>query len=332
MTAASCTVFAPTRLHLGLIDCSDATARRFGGVGIALSEPNVQVHVSISSMPRSEVVGLEPDEDLAHAVRAAVISVTRDNPTVLIEFKQLPLRHVGLGTGTAARIAAVVGAAQVAGLDLPVSEMARTCQRGGTSGIGVNAVVAGGVIFDGGRVVEEDEPFLPSRYATPSRVPPVVTRLALPPQWTVSLLCPLGKATAGEDEHLFFLRELPVPELESLQTLSYAYHGIAPALLEGDLHAFACALRQIHSVGLKKRELVRQSDEVRNLLSRLQADDAVGAGMSSLGPLIYVVTEKCDHAANAYVRASAASAGVTVLPARAASGGYRIESPANDVL
>ena len=131
---------------------------------------------------------------------------------------------------------------------------------------------------------------------------------------------------------MFFLRELPVPAVESLQTLSYAYHGIAPALMEGDLHAFASALRQIHSVGFKKRELARQSDEVRNLLSRLQAHEAVGAGMSSLGPLIYAVTENCDQAANAHVRASAASAGIKVLPARAADGGYRIESPTDEEL
>ena len=332
MTAPSCTVFAPSRLHVGLIDCSDATPRRFGGVGIALAEPGVHVRVSLSAMPCSEVVGLEPDEDLAQAVRAAVRAVTLDDPTVLVEFKRLPPRHVGLGTGTTARMAAVAGAARVAGLDLPVDEMALLCQRGGTSGIGVNSVAAGGVIFDGGRVAKDDEPFVPSRHQTPSRVPPVVTRLALPPHWEVSLLCPRGEAIEGQDEREFFTRELPVPELESLRTLGYAYHGLAPALVEGDLHAFAYALRQIHSVGFKSRELARQSDEVRSLLSQLQADETVGAGMSSLGPLVYAITEKHDQAANEHVRASAASAGVDMLPALPAYGGYRIESHTDEEL
>ena len=283
-------------------------------------------------MPHSTVVGLGENEDLVRAVLAAVDAVLQGDLAVLVEFEQLPPRHVGLGTGTAARLAATAGAAHVAQSDLPVRQLALLCGRGGTSGIGVNAFAAGGMIFDGGRPVERDEPFAPSSYQRPSRVPPVVTRLTLPPQWEVSLLCPHGEVIAGEDELRFFQREMPVPALESLQALSYAYHGLAPAVLEQDIRAFGRALREIHSVGFKAREIARQSAEVRGLLSHLQADDAVAAGMSSLGPLIYVIAERHDEAADTHVRTSAASAGVALLRARPADGGYRIRSPRDEEL
>ena len=327
MTESFCTVFAPTRLHLGLIDCSDATPRRFGGVGIALEEPGVRVRVSVGCTLHGEVVGLDLDDDLARAVLAAVSTVTQEDLGVRVEFEQLPIRHVGLGTGTAARLAVAAGAAYLTGLDLSAADLALSCGRGGTSGIGVNAFDMGGVIFDGGHALESDAPFVPSRYQAPCRLPPVVARLALPPQWMVSLLYPRGVGMSGEHEHAFFQHQLPVPASESLQTLGYAYHGLAPALLECNLHAFAYSLTQIHLIGFKRRELERQSDDVRTVLSRLQANEVVAAGMSSLGPLIYAITDRQDQAANNHVRACAESAGADILLARPADGGYRIESP-----
>lgn len=326
VNAPYCTVFAPTRLHLGLIDCSDATQRRFGGVGIALEDPGVRLRVSAYSKPRSAVVGLDSDEGLTQALLAAVRAVSRDGLTVLVEVEQLPPRHIGLGTGTAARLAVAAGAAHIAGLDLAVRDLALLCRRGGTSGIGVNAFELGGVIFDGGRAVERDEPFVPSRYQTPSCVPPVVSRLVMPPQWEVALLCPDGRVVEGNDEREFFERELPVPSTESLQTMGYAYHGVAPALLEEDLYALSYALREIHSTGFKKRELARQSDEVQTLLSRLHEHAVVAAGMSSLGPLIYAITDRHNRVASQIVRTIAASAGIEVRLALPARAGYRIES------
>ena len=123
-----------------------------------------------------------------------------------------------------------------------------------------------------------------------------------------------------------------MPALESLQTLGSVYHGVAPAILEGDLPALGYALRQIHAVGFKRREIAQQSDEVRTLLSQLQANRAVAAGMSSLGPLVYAITERDNQVANQYVRASALSAGVDVIQARPAKGGYRIESATHEEL
>ena len=324
-STSSCTVFAPTRLHLGLIDCSDATQRRFGGVGISLAEPEVRLHVSIGASVRNEVVGLSEWPGLREAVLRAVNALTENDPSVLVEFERLPPRHIGLGTGTAALMAAAAGTAHLAGLDLPVSELALLCGRGGTSGVGVNAFNVGGVIFDGGHHIAGDEPFAPSSFQTPSRLPPIIIRLVIPPQWRVSLFRPEGVVTAGQDELEFFRREMPVPALESLQTLAHAYHGVAPAIVEGDLPTLGHALRHIHSVGFKRRELVQQSHEVRTLLSELQANKAVAAGMSSLGPLIYAITESHNQAANTHVRSIALAAGVDMLPARPTDSGYRIE-------
>ena len=323
----TCVVSAPTRLHIGLLDCSDATPRRFGGVGIALAKPGIRLQASIGATPHSNVIGLN-DDDLAEAVLGAIRTVTAEDPAVLVEFEPLPPRHVGLGTGTAARLAAAAGAAHIAGQQISIEELAVLCGRGGTSGIGVNAFAAGGMIFDGGRVVD-DEPFAPSRYRAPRRVPPIIARLTLPPHWKVSLLVPRAEPMCGTDELAFFGRELPLPAQESLQALGYAYHGVAPAVIEGDLPALGHAIRKMHFVGFKARELARQSDEVQALLERLQANEALAAGMSSFGPLIYAITDMHDRASNEYVESIAASNGLEVLPSQPANSGHRIEPQAH---
>ena len=324
----TCVVSAPTRLHIGLLDCSDATPRRFGGVGIALAKPEIRLQASIGEAAHSKVIGLN-DDDLAEAVLGAIRAVTAEGPAVLVEFEPLPPRHVGLGTGTAARLAAAAGAAHVTDRQISIEELAVLCGRGGTSGIGVNAFAAGGMIFDGGRVVDGSESFAPSRYRAPRRVPPIITRLTLPPHWKVSLLVPRAEPISGADELAFFGHELPLHPHESLQALGYAYHGVAPAVIEGDLPALGRAIRKLHSVGFKARELARQSDEVQALLKRLQANEALAAGMSSFGPLIYAITDMHDRATNEYVHAAAVSAGLELIPSQPADSGHRIEPQAH---
>ena len=72
--------------------------------------------------------------------------------------------------------------------------------------------------------------------------------------------------------------------------MAAVYHGVAPAVAEGDLESLRAALQAIHGVGFKRREVMGQSHEVRELLDLLCKDLGVAAGMSSLGPLVYAIT------------------------------------------
>ena len=73
------------------------------------------------------------------------------------------------------------------------------------------------------------------------------------------------------------------------------YHGVIPALRLANLSALAAALREIHEVGFKARELRARPAQVSSMLLELQAL-GLAAGMSSIGPLVYVIIGTDDGA------------------------------------
>jgi len=223
-------------------------------------------------------------------------------------------------------LAAATGAAHLLGLEHSHNRIALDSERGGTSGIGVNCFSVGGVVFDGGRIVAANEPFSPSRYSKPDRHPPVISRLELSSRWRVTLCIPPGSAPHGEDELDFFTRQMPLPADESLKSIALAYHGVAPAILEEDLRALGAAIRELHLIGFKKREVERQDHSTQSLLRDLQVRREIAAGMSSLGPLVYTITEVDDGHSLEYIRSRAESAGARVVEAVPSLTGRRIES------
>ena len=72
--------------------------------------------------------------------------------------------------------------------------------------------------------------------------------------------------------------------------MAAVYHGIVPAIAEGDLGSLRAAMREIHQTGFKRREVDGQSHVVCGLLDQLHTDLKLAAGMSSLGPLVYAIT------------------------------------------
>jgi beta-ribofuranosylaminobenzene 5'-phosphate synthase len=88
---------------------------------------------------------------------------------------------------------------------------------------------------------------------------------------------------------------MPIPELEILQTLALIYHGLAPGFLRVDLRVAADALRRLQRVGFKRREIDGQTDSVRQCLGYLLDRTQAPVGMSSMGPLLYVLRDVNDR-------------------------------------
>ena len=69
---------------------------------------------------------------------------------------------------------------------------------------------------------------------------------------------------------------------------------LLPALLENDMQSFGDVLNQIQTFGWKRVEIDAQGDELQQTLDFLQANGALGAGVSSWGPAICAVSEDID--------------------------------------
>lgn len=109
---------------------------------------------------------------------------------------------------------------------------------------------------------------------------------------------------AGSAELNLFEDETPIPKLEALESISLAYHGILPALLRSDLPAMRDALSQFRRTGFKKVEVQNQARSVQRCLEKIEYYTPYPCGMSSVGPLIYVIHDLADQDAVQRIQSS----------------------------
>ena len=163
--------------------------------------------------------------------------------------------------------------------------------RGGASGIGLHGFYGGGVIWDAGHPRENVHVLLPSSASAPKSVPPLMLRIPFPTQWRVGLCLPEGGPISGPIERAFFQAASPVGTNEAMRAMAALYHGVLPAFRLRDLKALRAALSSVSATGFKALEIELRGAQVKNLLSAL-FDGGYTAGMSSLGPLVYVVFDE----------------------------------------
>lgn len=289
------TVEAFGRVHIGLIDLGRATPRAYGGCGFAVHSTVARVTARPASSPC--VIGAEHlDERGRQDVEVMLGRLARHvGETIDAEFRidgWLP-QHVGLGTKTALLLALLDSANRALELSLSPSELQSVSGRGGTSGIGIHTYFRGGVAVDAGHPQERVPQLRPSGERLAPAVPPLITWIPFPDGWRVTLVLAPGPRIAGEDEVAFFRGAAPIPPEEALRTLALVHHGVTPAVIGEDLEHLASALMNLHRVGFKARELAHQSRTVVQTLAACWAQ-GLAAGLSSMGPTIYVITRADD--------------------------------------
>jgi beta-ribofuranosylaminobenzene 5'-phosphate synthase len=274
---------APSRLHFGLLGWGPTAPRQFGGVGLMIDKPGLELVAERASEWHFE-------GDLADRVRDLVGSVIDrrrpDLPDALewsparIHIITAPPEHMGLGVGTQLSLAVVRALLDLAGNHDPSLEtLAKLSGRGRRSGIGLHGFLHGGLIVDGGRR-DDVHP------------PPLVARLSFPEEWSVLAVQPPGpRGRHGAEEIQAFsaLRALPDRITERLCRLILL--GILPAVVEKDLASFGASLSELQEhVGRAFAPMqggtyaTPQSEAVVARLGRL---GMVGAGQSSWGSTLY---------------------------------------------
>ena len=167
----SVTIRVPARLHLGFLDPSGGSGRRFGSLGLPLREPETVVKLSRSG--ETVVIGPESDRAAAHLATLSKRLGIRAQHRLVIE-EAIP-RHAGLGSGTQIALAVAAALRTLHDLPLDMEDDATLLARGNRSGIGIASFTEGGVIVDAGNDGS-------------GRPPPVVARLPFPDKWRVMLI------------------------------------------------------------------------------------------------------------------------------------------------
>ncbi len=290
-------VKAGARIHIALADMALVSPRAFGGVGFMIDFPAVRLQVQAA---RSlELRGIETLDDPAQTecYRLGESIINKRNVGATITILQHPPQHVGFGTKTALRLSLIAGLHTLLGIKRNIVHEQHLSRRGGASGIGVHGFYEGGMIWDAGHPRETVHTLLPSSARKPKNVPPLKLRIPFPKRWRVGLCLPEGGPIAGPRERAFFEAASPVEASEVMRAMAVLYHGVLPAFRLCDLKALRAALSSVNATGFKALEINLRGVQVKNILGALN-EGGYAAGMSSLGPLVYVVF---DESANGQV-------------------------------
>ncbi len=274
----SVSVVTPSRIHVTLIDLN-GTYRIDGGVGFALSNPRIKI-----TLKKGEI-SVSGGGELAEKAKNVLIKLkNRFGYEAKVEIKESYKPHCGLGSGTQLSLAIAKAYAELYGIKASVRELAEITNRGGTSGIGVAAFEAGGLIVDGGHSKAVKKEFKPSSFSK-APPPPVIARHDFP--WKVALLVPRYSGLSGKKEVNLFEKYCPIP-IGEVRVLSHIIlMKLLPSVVEKDLPTFREAISEIQRVGFKKVEVnLHKKLGIPELLDRFE-----GAGMSSTGTAIYVAVE-----------------------------------------
>lgn len=269
------------RLHFGLIDLSNESDRVDGGIGLGLKSPGISLKAE-----KSDVLEIQgPAQDRVETAANAVIQEYDLDP-VKIQILEVFPQHKGLGSGTQLALAAGFAVAEINNKNLSTKTMAEVVGRGGTSGIGTAVFSEGGFILDGGHSLNDKGGFLPSA-AADVPPPPVLSRLEFP-DWHIKIFLLDSVGAYGSDEVTVFEEECPIP-VDEVKDLTYIIiMKLLPSIIQGDYKLFRDAVNKIQFIGFKKSELERQPAS-QSLVEELQ-DQGYAAGMSSLGPAVFVIS------------------------------------------
>lgn len=280
------------RLHLGLVSMHANARRMNGGIGLGVAGVGATVQAEVSerlsfvdnrrtAFSEAELehlrLNLSEAAELRNWTIAAAIQFSGDLPT-----------HMGLGSGTALRLAAIEALSLINGDSLTRDELVRLSGRGGTSGIGIQTYFDGGLFMDLG-VARQNAEYLPSSQVSRPQAPSVLPRLVMP-NWNMVVCLPKNIPTKSQAEEIaFFASTTPIPEIESHRAAYVALFDIYASALDANYKGFCEGIERMQATYWKSAEIGQYGEplsQLRKAVSQLGADCS---GLSSLGPGIFAL-------------------------------------------
>ncbi len=282
--AESVVVSTPGRLHFGLLRFDQAEGRSFGGLGMMVARPRVELEMAPSKA--WSVSGPDAESVKQYAALALSRLPTVDGPAALrIRVGATIPNHFGFGSGTQLALAAAAGVRALVGMP-PATEAAELTVlvgRGRRSAVGSHGFVHGGLIWERG-------------WESGESLAPLAARIALPPTWRVLLATPTHlPGRSGLSERKAFQALPVVPESTTTQLRRLAEEQILPAARRGDVTNFGDALYDYGRLAGACFAAVQggpfASREVAACVAAIRDLGVRGVGQSSWGPTVFAILD-----------------------------------------
>jgi len=266
-------VRAPARLHLGFFDMHGGLGRRFGSLGLSISD----VETSLLAEYADDIDITGPSSIRAENYAEQVLSHFGIDGGVKMSIKSAIPEHSGLGSGTQLSLAVASAICNLYELtEQQPKQLAAMLHRGARSGIGIGTFMHGGFIVDGGRGENTD-------------VPPVISHMPFPEHWRIVLIFDdEAEGINGVPERRAFNTLAPMDEATSGLLCRLTLMQALPAITENDCSRFGDAITQIQNiVGDYFAEAQGgrfTSPFLNSILTTMSKEGATGLGQSSWGP------------------------------------------------
>jgi beta-ribofuranosylaminobenzene 5'-phosphate synthase len=295
-----------SRLHCGLLDLGRATPRAYGGSGFLIDGPEVRVRIQENDQWVLETkVSLDQKAkiDIQSLIDKFINLGIKKSALVFVE--AFPIQHIGLGTKTGLMLSIAVGINKELNLGLTKDHIQLLTGRGGASGIGIHGFFLGGFLIDCGHPNCCISSLQPSGVSHPTAIPRLSQRLPIPEFWEFHLILGKGIRRTGYRESIFFKKNTQIPRQEIISGITVTHKILRTSVNIANIQLLKRALSSLHKLGFKKRELLGQTQEIRSLIKDFEGCSEIATGMSSMGPLIFVVSEMNNLTAKNFVLESA---------------------------
>lgn len=270
------TVAVPARLHLGFLDLDGGLGRRFGSIGVAISD--LHTRIAIARAAATEILGPQSDRVARYLeMMQRELGLAGEHRLEILD--AVPA-HAGLGSGTQLALAVAAAVRRLHGLPLDVAADAIRLDRGARSGAGVGLFHHGGLVLDGGR-------------GPAMRPAPVIARMAIPDDWRILLvLDPARQGKHGADESAAFESLAPFSAELAAHLCRLVVMQALPSLAERDLAGFGAAITELQArlgdyYAPAQGGSRFMSPDVSAVLDALGEAGATGIGQSSWGPTAF---------------------------------------------
>ena len=286
-------IYLKPRIHVTLISMHDSGYRVNGGIGFTIEEPK-----GVCSFRQSANFNLTDRRKTP--LNAAEIAQIKEMLEIVrreynirlhldIDINDNLLSHYGMGAGTGIKLACLEALFSINNIAYDQDLLVKYSGRGGASGVGINTYFHGGLVVDLGRKNVGDS-FRPSSTNTNPAVPLLLNRVEMP-DWPIGICIPSNLAPKTREEEIaFFERICPLTEADSYQTAYHSLFGLLASAMEADKETFSASLKALQECKWKKAERKEYGAKLAELEKQLYNAGATSVGMSSLGPMLFFVS------------------------------------------
>jgi beta-RFAP synthase len=273
-------VRAPCRLHFGMFSFGHDDRPQFGGVGLMVDPPAVEVDISPAAIFSVSGSLADRARHFAELAAAAWQLPTLPHCQAVV---RAPSDHVGLGVGTQLGLAIATGLRRWLELpELPIEALAAAVGRAQRSAVGSYGFQHGGLIVDAGSAEWS------------SNATRLKHRLAIPIKWRFVLVRPANqRGLAGAMESDAFERLPPVPEKVTRELWRITEEEMLPAVERDECGAFGDAVYRFGRLAGECFSAVQggpfASAEIARLVDAIRGRGVPAVGQSSWGPTVYAI-------------------------------------------